>query len=97
MFRPFKGEILDAIVTQVNKVGLFTQIGPLSCFVSRHVSSRNGNIFLFTNDNLYPNMYVVQSIPPDMEFDPTSTPPCYRTEDSVSSIEFVVSIYILWF
>ena len=37
VFRPFKGEVLDAIVTQVNKVGLFTQIGPLSCFVSRHV------------------------------------------------------------
>ncbi len=39
VFRPFKGEVLDAIVTQVNKVGLFTQIGPLSCFVSRHVSA----------------------------------------------------------
>ena len=37
VFRPFKGEVLDAIITQVNKVGLFTQIGPLSCFVSRHV------------------------------------------------------------
>jgi len=37
VFRPFKGEVLDAIVSQVNKVGLFTQIGPLSCFVSRHV------------------------------------------------------------
>lgn len=41
VFRPFKGEVLDAIVTQVNKVGLFTQIGPLSCFVSRHVSLVN--------------------------------------------------------
>lgn len=82
VFRPFKGEVLDAVVTQVNKVkcimhylqsvkldqkndlipvfikfplctvyeyamltsdwllqvGLFTEIGPLSCFVSRHVS-----------------------------------------------------------
>ncbi|XP_064385104.1 DNA-directed RNA polymerase II subunit RPB7 [Halichondria panicea] len=63
VFRPFKGEILDAIVTQVNKVGLFTQIGPLSCFVSRH------------------------SIPPDMDFDPTTTPPCYRTEDSDAVIQ----------
>ena len=34
--RPFKGEVLDAVVTQVNKVGLFTEIGPLSCFISRH-------------------------------------------------------------
>lgn len=63
VFRPFKGEVLDAIVTQVNKVGLFTQIGPLSCFVSRH------------------------SIPPENEFDPNSTPPCYRTADSETVIQ----------
>lgn len=36
VFRPFKGEVLDAIVTQINKVGIFTEIGPLSCFISRH-------------------------------------------------------------
>jgi len=36
VFRPFKGEVLDAVVTQVNKVGLFTEIGPLSCFISKH-------------------------------------------------------------
>ncbi|XP_023319602.1 DNA-directed RNA polymerase II subunit RPB7 [Eurytemora carolleeae] len=36
VFRPFKGEVLDAVVTQVNKVGLFTEIGPLACFISRH-------------------------------------------------------------
>ncbi|PVD26001.1 hypothetical protein C0Q70_13669 [Pomacea canaliculata] len=57
VFRPFKGEVLDAVVTQVNKVGLFTDIGPLSCFISRH------------------------SIPADMEFDPSSNPPCYKTKD----------------
>merc|ERR1712154_598189 len=33
---PFKYEVLDAVVTQVNKVGLFTEIGPLACFISRH-------------------------------------------------------------
>ncbi|CAN7976696.1 unnamed protein product, partial [Ixodes persulcatus] len=60
VFRPFKGEVLDAVVTQVNKVGLFTEIGPLSCFISRH------------------------SIPSDMQFDPNSNPPCYRTQDEVS-------------
>ncbi|KAJ8308515.1 hypothetical protein KUTeg_013389 [Tegillarca granosa] len=38
-------------------VGLFTEIGPLSCFISRH------------------------SIPADMEFDPNSNPPCYKTKD----------------
>lgn len=36
VFRPFKGEVLDGVVTQVNKVGIFTEIGPLSCFISRH-------------------------------------------------------------
>ncbi|XP_062510507.1 DNA-directed RNA polymerase II subunit RPB7 [Corticium candelabrum] len=57
VFRPFKGEVLDAVVTQVNKVGLFTEAGPLTCFISRH------------------------SIPSDMEFDPDSNPPCYKTQD----------------
>lgn len=42
MFRPIKGEVLDAVVTQVNKIGIFTQIGPLSCFVSKHVSCFEG-------------------------------------------------------
>ncbi|XP_059350891.1 DNA-directed RNA polymerase II subunit RPB7 isoform X2 [Daphnia carinata] len=40
VFRPFKGQVLDAVVTQVNK-----------------------------------------SIPSDMQFDPNSTPPCYKTQD----------------
>uniref|UniRef100_UPI00358F8B9F DNA-directed RNA polymerase II subunit RPB7 isoform X2 n=1 Tax=Myxine glutinosa TaxID=7769 RepID=UPI00358F8B9F len=57
VFRPFKGEVVDAVVTQVNKVGLFTEIGPMSCFISRH------------------------SIPSEMEFDPNSNPPCYKTGD----------------
>lgn len=38
VFRPFKGEVVDGVVTQVNKVGLFVEVGPLSCFISRHVS-----------------------------------------------------------
>jgi DNA-directed RNA polymerase II subunit RPB7 len=36
VFRPFKGEVLDATVSQVNKIGLRCEIGPLECFVSRH-------------------------------------------------------------
>ena len=82
VFRPFKGEVLDAIITQVNKVGLFTQIGPLSCFVSRHVRTT-----LLQVPNDHHNgiiLSIFQSIPPEMEFDPNSTPPCYRTADSVS-------------
>ena len=29
VFRPFKGEVLDAIVTLVNKMGFFAEVGPL--------------------------------------------------------------------
>uniref|UniRef100_A0AC34F6F0 DNA-directed RNA polymerase II subunit RPB7 n=2 Tax=Panagrolaimus TaxID=55784 RepID=A0AC34F6F0_9BILA len=36
VFRPFKGQVMDAAVTQVNKVGMFCEIGPLTCFISRH-------------------------------------------------------------
>lgn len=46
VFRPFKGEVLDAVVRQVNKVGMFADIGPLSCFISHHVSENYINLFL---------------------------------------------------
>lgn len=36
VFRPFKNEVLDGIVEQVNKIGIFLKIGPLSCFISHH-------------------------------------------------------------
>jgi DNA-directed RNA polymerase II subunit RPB7 len=38
VWRPFKGEVVDAIVTNVNKMGFFADVGPLSVFVSSHVS-----------------------------------------------------------
>ena len=36
VFRPFKGEVLDATVTKVNKMGFFAEVGPLPVFVSKH-------------------------------------------------------------
>lgn len=36
LVRPFKNEVLDAVVTQVNEIGFFTEAGPLTIFVSRH-------------------------------------------------------------
>lgn len=36
VFRPFKGEVLDGIVTTVNKMGFFADVGPLQVFVSKH-------------------------------------------------------------
>lgn len=35
--RPFKGEVIDAIVTTVNKMGFFAEAGPLQIFVSNKV------------------------------------------------------------
>jgi DNA-directed RNA polymerase II subunit RPB7 len=37
VFRPFKGEALDAIVKSVNKMGFFAEVGPLDVFVSKHL------------------------------------------------------------
>eukprot|EP00884_Botryococcus_braunii_P017089 jgi/Botrbrau1/4063/Bobra.152_3s0019.1 len=37
VFRPFKGEVIDAVVTSVNKVGFFAEAGPLQLFVSNHL------------------------------------------------------------
>lgn len=36
VFRPFKSEIMDGVVKQVNHVGIFVDIGPVSCFINRH-------------------------------------------------------------
>jgi len=35
VFRPFKGEVLDAVVTGVNKMGFMAEVGPLQVFVSK--------------------------------------------------------------
>ncbi|KAL0887190.1 hypothetical protein Bca101_011173 [Brassica carinata] len=37
VFRPFKGEILEAVVTLVNKMGFFAEAGPVQIFVSKHL------------------------------------------------------------
>mmetsp|Transcript_17187 Transcript_17187/g.47964 ORF Transcript_17187/g.47964 Transcript_17187/m.47964 type:complete len:176 (+) Transcript_17187:247-774(+) len=36
VFRPFKNEVLDALVTAVTNMGFFASIGPLTVFVSSH-------------------------------------------------------------
>jgi DNA-directed RNA polymerase II subunit RPB7 len=35
--KPFKGEVLDAEVTAVNKMGFYVAIGPVDGFISTHV------------------------------------------------------------
>ncbi|CAA3025390.1 DNA-directed RNA polymerase II subunit RPB7 [Olea europaea subsp. europaea] len=36
VFRPFKGVILEAVVTMVNKMGFLAEAGPVQIFVSNH-------------------------------------------------------------
>ncbi|CAG8619474.1 11069_t:CDS:2, partial [Acaulospora colombiana] len=38
VFKPFKGEVVDGVVSQVNKMGFFTDVGPLQVFVSSHLT-----------------------------------------------------------
>ncbi|CDH53392.1 dna-directed rna polymerase ii subunit rpb7 [Lichtheimia corymbifera JMRC:FSU:9682] len=37
VFKPYKGEVVDAVVTTVNKMGFFADVGPLQVFVSNHL------------------------------------------------------------
>merc|ERR1712146_510616 len=37
VFRPFEGEVLDAVVKNVNKMGFFCEAGPLDIFVSNYM------------------------------------------------------------
>jgi len=37
VFKPFKGEVLDGVVGEVNKMGFFAEVGPLNVFVSSHL------------------------------------------------------------
>eukprot|EP01098_Paradermamoeba_levis_P010716 TRINITY_DN4517_c0_g6_i1.p1 TRINITY_DN4517_c0_g6~~TRINITY_DN4517_c0_g6_i1.p1 ORF type:complete len:201 (-),score=40.20 TRINITY_DN4517_c0_g6_i1:333-878(-) len=36
VFRPFRNEVMDAVVTTVNKMGFMAEVGPLQVFVSKH-------------------------------------------------------------
>lgn len=38
VMKPFKGEVVDGKVSNVNKMGFFAHVGPLQVFVSSHVS-----------------------------------------------------------
>lgn len=37
VFRPFKGEVLDSVVTRITPHGFFSESGPLTVFVSHHL------------------------------------------------------------
>ncbi|KAF8880217.1 hypothetical protein CPB84DRAFT_1792702 [Gymnopilus junonius] len=37
VFKPFKGEVVDGVVSNVNKMGFFADVGPLTVFVSHQL------------------------------------------------------------
>ncbi|GAA5866769.1 hypothetical protein JCM8547_003558 [Rhodosporidiobolus lusitaniae] len=37
VYRPFRGEVVDGVVGNVNKMGIFVDVGPLQCFISTHL------------------------------------------------------------
>jgi DNA-directed RNA polymerase II subunit RPB7 len=39
VFKPFRNEVINVIVTSVNKMGFYCEAGPLSLFVSSHVQT----------------------------------------------------------
>eukprot|EP00878_Enallax_costatus_P004561 GHUV01004802.1.p1 GENE.GHUV01004802.1~~GHUV01004802.1.p1 ORF type:complete len:174 (+),score=17.15 GHUV01004802.1:291-812(+) len=57
-FRPFKSEVLDCVVSSVNKMGFFADAGPVQIFVSSHLipddyeyTSVNGDAFVSTDQS----------------------------------------------
>ncbi|KAL9939697.1 hypothetical protein V8E36_001514 [Tilletia maclaganii] len=53
VFKPFKGEVVDAVVTTVNKMGFFAEVGPLNMFVSSHLIPSDFNFAQNTNPPQY--------------------------------------------
>lgn len=37
IYRPFRGEVVDAVIRTANKMGLFGEVGPVQVFVSSHL------------------------------------------------------------
>ncbi|KAJ3028308.1 DNA-directed RNA polymerase II subunit [Rhizophlyctis rosea] len=37
VFRPFKGQVIDAITGTVNKMGIWADVGPMTIFISEHL------------------------------------------------------------
>ncbi|KAJ3084091.1 hypothetical protein BCR33DRAFT_722165 [Rhizoclosmatium globosum] len=37
VFKPFKGQVVEGVVTTVNRMGFFADVGPLQVFVSAHL------------------------------------------------------------
>jgi hypothetical protein len=56
VMKPFKGEVVDGIVNNVSKMGVFLDVGPLSVFVSSHVSLHLSCLACSPLNNLPPRL-----------------------------------------
>ncbi|KAJ3326221.1 DNA-directed RNA polymerase II subunit [Boothiomyces sp. JEL0866] len=54
VFKPFRNEVFDGIVTTVNKVGFWCEVGPLQVFISQHLIPE----YLQFDPNANPAAYV---------------------------------------
>ena len=86
VFKPFKGEVVDAKVTTVNKVRpsstisirLIYVISNFIVYAQMGFFAEAGPVTVFVSNHL---------IPEDMTFDANVNPPCYQTEDQTVKIE----------
>ncbi|KZP04861.1 hypothetical protein FIBSPDRAFT_1054412 [Athelia psychrophila] len=76
VFKPFKGEVVDGVVNNVNKMGFFAEVGPLTTFVSHQVPITDMLHNLVLSNT-------AQLIHPDMKFDPNSNPPSFASDEQI--------------
>lgn len=71
LFRPFKNEVMDAIVSVCNENGFFAKVGPLQIFVSRYVSCDDFAARLLRVGDVTRGKLAVwqQNMPDDFKFD----------------------------
>lgn len=70
-------QYLKKTIKLFSQVGIFADIGPLSCFISHHVKKLITEVCIM----ILKYFIVFQSIPADMEFCPNVQPPCYKSKD----------------
>lgn len=69
------------------QVGMFAEIGPLSCFISHHVSLSSFSYILLNLSEICEDQvvhfsyFLFKSIPADMQFCPNGNPPCYKSKE----------------
>ena len=73
---------VDAIVSSVNQMGVFADVGPLPVFVSNHVSPKSSKATFSERHELI----AAKLIPPEIKWDARATPPQY-TDNGEQVIE----------